>query len=85
MERPSDDGRLLLLNVNTGLNVHVFEPTGNMGNNERAGVTCLEESPALDTIAVGLANGRVIIHNVRRVIVSHWSPYDRVRVVNAVS
>ena len=37
MERPSDDGRLLLLNVNTGLNVHVFEPTGGMGNKERAG------------------------------------------------
>lgn len=36
-----------------------------MGNSAQAGVTALENSPALDTVAVGLNNGRVIIHNVR--------------------
>ena len=28
-------------------------------------MTCLEQSPALDTVAVGLGNGRVVIQNVR--------------------
>ena len=57
------DGRVLLLNVNTGKHIHVFLP-GNMLNPDGAAVTCLEQSPALDTVAVGLGNGRVVIHNV---------------------
>lgn len=35
-----------------------------MGNVCGAGVTVLENSPALDTVAVGLSNGRVVVHNV---------------------
>ena len=58
------DGRLCLLNVKTGSVIHVFEPDA-MGNRSGASVTCLENSPALDTVAVGLSDGRVVVHNVR--------------------
>ena len=51
------DGRLCLLNVKTGSVIHVFEPDA-MGNRSGASVTCLENSPALDTVAVGLSDGR---------------------------
>ena len=55
------DGRLCLLNVKTGSVIHVFEPDA-MGNRSGASVTCLENSPALDTVAVGLSDGRVVVH-----------------------
>ncbi|ACO69869.1 predicted protein [Micromonas commoda] len=58
------DGRVLLLNVNTGKHIYVFHPN-NMLNPSGSAVTCLEQSPALDTVAVGLGNGRVVIQNVR--------------------
>ena len=50
---------VLFLNVKTGSVIHVFEPDA-MGNRSGASVTCLENSPALDTVAVGLSDGRAV-------------------------
>ena len=56
----SDDGRMLLLNVKTGSAIYEF---GAFGGD--AAVTCLANSPALDTVAVGLADGSIHVHNVK--------------------
>ena len=52
------DGRLALLNFVTARVVHVFAGFG-------APVRCLAASPALDVVAVGLGDGRVVVHNIR--------------------
>jgi U3 small nucleolar RNA-associated protein 21 len=54
----SADGRLALLNFVTGRVVHVFAGFG-------APVRCLAASPALDVVAAGLGDGRVVVHNIR--------------------
>jgi len=59
----SSDGRMLILNVHTGDVIYVFQAESFL-NPERVAVTCLANSPALDTVAVGLADGRCVIHNV---------------------
>jgi U3 small nucleolar RNA-associated protein 21 len=52
------DGRLALVNFVTCRVVHVFAGFG-------AAVRCVSASPALDVVAVGTANGRVVLHNIR--------------------
>ena len=52
------DGRLCLLNFVTGRLVHTFAGFG-------APVRCLAASPALDVVAAGLGDGRVVLHNIR--------------------
>jgi len=54
----AQDGRLALLNFVTGRLVHVFAGFG-------APVCCLAASPALDVVAAGLGDGRVVVHNIR--------------------
>ncbi len=54
----SDAGQLFLWNFNTGKLLFTFAGWGSP-------VTCLEQSPALDVVAVGLADGRVVLHNIR--------------------
>jgi U3 small nucleolar RNA-associated protein 21 len=54
----SSDGRLALLNFVTQRVVHVFAGFG-------APVRCLAASPALDVVAAGLGDGRVVVHNIR--------------------
>lgn len=51
-------GRLVLLNFATSSLLHVFEGFG-------APVTCIAASPALDTVGVGLRDGRWALLNVR--------------------
>lgn len=53
------DGRLALVNFVTGAVVHVFPGFGG------AAVRCVCGSPALDVVAVGLADGRCVLHNIR--------------------
>lgn len=31
----------------------------------QVGVTCVEQSPAVDVVAIGLTNGNIIIHNLK--------------------
>jgi U3 small nucleolar RNA-associated protein 21 len=52
------DGRLALVNFVTGRVVHTFAGFG-------AAIRCCAPSPALDVVACGLADGRVIVHNIR--------------------
>lgn len=53
-----DDGRMLLLNINSEEVLFTFAGWG-------SAVRCVEASPALDVIGVGLADGRALLHNVR--------------------
>lgn len=53
-----DDGRMLLLNINSEEVLYTFAGWG-------SAVRCVEASPALDVIGVGLADGRALLHNVR--------------------
>ncbi|XP_050439383.1 WD repeat-containing protein 36 [Adelges cooleyi] len=55
----SDDGRMQLWNIKTGALVHEF--TGWPGVH----ITSLEPAPAEDIIAVGLHDGRIILHNLK--------------------
>lgn len=57
------DGSLQLWNFRTGRRVHVFDPA--RWNAARAAVTCVVASPAVDVVAVGLADGRVVLHHLR--------------------
>ena len=52
------DGRLALVNFATGTTIHVFPGFD-------AGVRCLCSSPALDVVALGLLDGRCVLHNLR--------------------
>ncbi len=52
------DGQLLLLNVRSGQRIYEFKGW-------RAPVLCLEQSPALDVVGIGHANGRIVLHNLR--------------------
>ena len=62
----SDDGRALLLNVKSGSAIYEFAAfAGSSVGSGRVAVTCLANAPALDTVAVGLADGSIRVHNVR--------------------
>lgn len=52
----SDQGTLQLWNINSAKLIHTFK-----GWN--CCVTCLEQAPALHVCAVGLSNGKIILHN----------------------
>ncbi|XP_037086803.1 LOW QUALITY PROTEIN: WD repeat-containing protein 36-like [Pollicipes pollicipes] len=54
----SEQGALQLWNLRTSRRVHTFAGWG-------AAVTALEQAPAVDVAAVGLASGDVILHNLR--------------------
>ncbi|PNH10160.1 WD repeat domain-containing protein [Tetrabaena socialis] len=54
----SERGQLQLVNIRTGSVIHTF---GGWGSAVRA----LAPSPALDVMGVGLADGRVVLHNIR--------------------
>lgn len=54
----SEQGQMQLWNIRTGKLIYTFK-----GWN--CAVTCLEPSPAIDVVAVGLANGRIIVHNLK--------------------
>ncbi|EKX42395.1 hypothetical protein GUITHDRAFT_164167 [Guillardia theta CCMP2712] len=53
-----DDGSLLLVNVNSKKLVHQFKSL-------ESTVTCLSQSPAVDVVGVGLADGRILLRNIK--------------------
>ncbi|VDM58338.1 unnamed protein product [Angiostrongylus costaricensis] len=55
----SSIGTLRLINFHTGRIIHEF------AKGFDAAVTVLEQSPAVDVLAVGLSNGQIFLHNVR--------------------
>lgn len=52
----SEQGALQLWNINTAKLIYTFEGWG-------SAVTCLEQAPAIHVCAVGLANGKIVLHN----------------------
>lgn len=59
---------MILLNVRTEQLIHTFkclEQVAPRGKREKSEITCLEASPALDTIAVGTSRGMVHLVNTR--------------------
>ncbi|KAL1418163.1 hypothetical protein MTO96_026176 [Rhipicephalus appendiculatus] len=54
----SEQGPLQLWNIRTGTLVHTF-------SGWQSAVTALEQSPAVDVVAIGLASGETILHNLK--------------------
>ncbi|KAJ8961645.1 hypothetical protein NQ314_005897 [Rhamnusium bicolor] len=54
----SDKGEMQLWNINKAKLIYTFKSWN-------AAVTCLEQAPAIDVVAVGLSTGRIIIHNLK--------------------
>lgn len=55
----TSSGSVVLLNVRSGKTVHVCEVAPGTA------VTALAQSPALDVVGVGCADGRLVVHNLR--------------------
>ncbi|KAG5882141.1 hypothetical protein JTB14_005970 [Gonioctena quinquepunctata] len=54
----SDNGEMQLWNVNTLKLIYPFKSW-------KSAVSCLEQAPAIDVVAVGLSSGRIILHNLK--------------------
>ncbi|XP_050316209.1 WD repeat-containing protein 36 [Anthonomus grandis grandis] len=54
----SDKGQMQLWNLNKAKMVYSFKGWD-------AGISCIEQAPALDVVAVGLVNGRIVLHNLK--------------------
>ncbi|VDK69257.1 unnamed protein product [Litomosoides sigmodontis] len=55
----SRQGALRIINFKTGKLIHEFEKLF------ESEITVLEQSPAIDIVAVGLKNGQIILHNIK--------------------
>jgi U3 small nucleolar RNA-associated protein 21 len=56
---------MVLLNVRTGKMIHVFKCLDKPASKMKSEITCLQASPAIDTIAVGNSKGAVHLVNTR--------------------
>lgn len=54
----SDQGSMQLWNIKTSKLIYSFKGW-------ESSITCLEQAPAIDVAAVGLANGKIILHNLK--------------------
>nr|XP_022919949.1 WD repeat-containing protein 36 [Onthophagus taurus] len=54
----SEQGSMQLWNINTSKLIYTFKGWD-------CGISCLEQSPAIDVIAIGLFNGKIILHNLK--------------------
>ncbi|CAG9861245.1 unnamed protein product [Phyllotreta striolata] len=54
----SDTGGMQLWNINNAKLIYTFKKFN-------AGVSCLEQAPAIDVAAIGLSTGRIILHNLK--------------------
>lgn len=54
----SEQGEMQLWNLKSAKMIYNFKGWDSP-------ITCLEQAPALDVVAVGLANGRIILHNIK--------------------
>ncbi|KAF5273394.1 hypothetical protein FQA39_LY07411 [Lamprigera yunnana] len=54
----SKEGEMQLWNLNTAKLIYSFKGW-------QSSITCLEQAPALDVVAVGLQNGKIILHNLK--------------------
>jgi U3 small nucleolar RNA-associated protein 21 len=65
----SEQGTLQLWNINTSKLIYSFK-----GWN--VGISCLEQAPALDVIAIGLYNGRIMSMSSHGIYARFWSCYN---------
>ncbi|GAB6028898.1 WD repeat-containing protein 36 [Chamberlinius hualienensis] len=68
----SEQGELQLWNLKTAKKIYTFEGWG-------SAITVLEQSPAVDVVAIGLADGRIILHNLKHDVnvvkfMQDWGP-----------
>lgn len=54
----SDKGEMQLWNINTSKLIYTFKSW-------KARITCLEQAPAIDVVAIGLSTGKIILHNLK--------------------
>lgn len=54
----SDNGSMQLWNINNAKLIYTFKGW-------KAGISCLEQAPAIDVVAIGLTTGRIILHNLK--------------------
>lgn len=54
----SDKGQMQLWNLNTAKLIYTFKGW-------KSGISCIEQAPALDVVAVGLVDGKIILHNLK--------------------
>lgn len=54
----SEQGQMQLWNIKNAKLIHTFKGW-------KRTITCLEQAPAIDVIAIGLSNGRIILHNLK--------------------
>lgn len=54
----SEKGEMQLWNINSAKVIHIFKGW-------KKPITCLEQTPAVDVVAVGLSNGKIVLHNLR--------------------
>uniref|UniRef100_A0A1I7XVK5 WD_REPEATS_REGION domain-containing protein n=1 Tax=Heterorhabditis bacteriophora TaxID=37862 RepID=A0A1I7XVK5_HETBA len=61
----SSNGTMRLINIRSGRLIYEFSNSDFYCVGFGAAITVLEQSPAVDVIAIGLENGKVILHNVK--------------------
>eukprot|EP00551_Chaetoceros_affinis_P006608 CAMPEP_0203667298 /NCGR_PEP_ID=MMETSP0090-20130426/4163_1 /ASSEMBLY_ACC=CAM_ASM_001088 /TAXON_ID=426623 /ORGANISM="Chaetoceros affinis, Strain CCMP159" /LENGTH=1303 /DNA_ID=CAMNT_0050531417 /DNA_START=107 /DNA_END=4018 /DNA_ORIENTATION=- len=61
----STNGELILLNIRSGKIIHQFKCFQNKLDRNHGKITVLEQSPAVDTLAVGTESGKVHLVNIR--------------------
>lgn len=54
----SQQGEMQIWNINTSKLIYTFKGW-------KFGITCLEQAPAIDVVAVGLTSGDIILHNLK--------------------
>ncbi|GAA5983757.1 hypothetical protein JCM10908_005912 [Rhodotorula pacifica] len=62
----SKEGELAVWNIRTGTRIHTFPSDSLLGaGRPTAAITAIEQSPAIDVLGIGFANGTCILYDVR--------------------
>ncbi|GAA6025323.1 hypothetical protein JCM8202_002695 [Rhodotorula sphaerocarpa] len=61
----SKEGQLAVWNIRTGTCIHTFEAASLLGSRPAAAITAIAQSPAIDVLGIGFANGMSILFDVR--------------------
>ncbi|KAL1498469.1 hypothetical protein AB1Y20_013794 [Prymnesium parvum] len=59
------DGRVQIWNLRSGALVHESSAFGKPGGDFASAVMSLEQSPALDVVAIGFQSGKLVLHNLK--------------------
>ncbi|GAA5961254.1 hypothetical protein JCM21900_005583 [Sporobolomyces salmonicolor] len=61
----SKEGELAVWNVRTGSCIHTFPASSLLPSSPPSAITALAQSPAIDVLGIGLANGMCVLYDVR--------------------